>query len=484
MSESPRQRRTRRLRRPGARAAATAVAGLVVLLAVSALCGGLLLLLHHSVTSSLDDAAAQRVSRTVDDLTSGAVPGELSPDSLQRSYGADIVQVVDATTGQVVAGAEGAPLVTPAEHLPASGARSDMEHQGSEYRVSWNTAEVDGQRYLVMAGADDESTDRLVHTVALLLALAVPVIAVVAAVVTWVLVGRALAPVTRIVGEAREISAADLTRRVSVPEPDDEVRAVAVAVNSMLDRIEDGRRVQTEFVGDASHELRSPLATLSAVLELAGRDGAGLTPGQVRNIAAPEVRRLSALVEDLLYLARTDEGTTTMTGEDVDLDDVVQGEISRLRAVAPHLAVSGAVQPVRVTGDLRSLGRAVRNLTDNALHHAVNRVHVSVTGVAGRTGPGDAAAWTARLTVDDDGPGIPTADRERIFGRFVRLDAARTRPGSGAPDGTGGTGLGLPITAQIAAAHGGRVRVEQAPPPLSGAQFVLELPAQEPPVSR
>jgi signal transduction histidine kinase len=221
----------------------------------------------------------------------------------------------------------------------------------------------------------------------------------------------------------------------------------------MLDRLEAGGARQRAFVADAAHELRSPLAVLRTVLEVAlvhpDPDG----PEATLATACEEVLRMTRLVDDLLLLARLDAGApTTRAGgraQEVDLAEVV-------RELVPDGVVLD-LAPARVVADPDALVRVVRNLVDNALRHAMRTVHVTVR-------PGE----PVELLVDDDGPGIPDSERERVFDRFHRLDTPRTRD-------AGGSGLGLAIVRELVAAAGGTVVVERAP--AGGARLRVRLPA-------
>ena len=209
-----------------------------------------------------------------------------------------------------------------------------------------------------------------------------------------------------------------------------------------------------QFAGDASHELRSPLANMRVALEVAkAHPEQADWPALVDDMLL-QGERMQDLVDDLLLLARTGSGAPPMGREPVDLRDVVTEVLDRpsLRGVPIG---ADALRPAVVLGGRRELGRIVTNLIDNALRFASSRVTVSVSAT-GR--------W-AELIVVDDGPGIPVADRDRVFERFVRLDDHRGRPG--------GAGLGLPIVRELVTAHGGTVTVGDAHP---GATFVIRLP--------
>jgi signal transduction histidine kinase len=256
-------------------------------------------------------------------------------------------------------------------------------------------------------------------------------------------------------------------RRLPVPPSQDEIGALAATMNTMLDRIETASAAQRRFVADASHELRSPLATVHANVELLAAaplpDAAGASVARIRG----ETGRMARLVEDLLLLAKADDAALGSRVEDVDLDDLVYGERDRVVAEHPQLRLDGVVVPVRVTGDPHQLHRLLCNLVDNAVRHAAGRVTVSLTTRAGY----------ADLVVGNDGPPIPADARERIFHRFVRLDDSRSRRLGG------GAGLGLPIAREIAQAHAGSLTAEDTGG--RGARMRLRLPlpsgADEPP---
>jgi signal transduction histidine kinase len=295
---------------------------------------------------------------------------------------------------------------------------------------------------------------------------------ILAAAITYIgrrIVIACLKPVTAIRAELDEINATCLDRRVPVPHTDDEIHELADSVNDTLGRLQVAAdnvnrtltRLQTameqqrQFTADASHELRTPIAGLRAQLE-----EARLHPGETdldtliaRSLS--DVDRLQVIITDLLLLARVDCGALDLR-ERVDLATVVRMEVSRRRD--PHrVRIVLAPEEVPVDAVHSQIGRAVTNLLDNAERHARQTVVVEVRS------NGD----SAELVVDDDGEGIAEADHERIFERFTRLDAARSRD-------RGGTGLGLAIVRGIAQAHDGTIEVGTSA--AGGARFVLRLP--------
>jgi signal transduction histidine kinase len=216
-------------------------------------------------------------------------------------------------------------------------------------------------------------------------------------------------------------------------------------MNALLDRLEASSAQQARFVSDASHELRSPLASVRTRLEVALRQpDAANWPALASSVLA-ENARMERMVRDLLFLARADAGVARPPTTTVDLDDVVLQEIESARTFSPVPISAAGVSAARVGGHPDHLRRVAANLLDNAQRHAATSVAATV-GVEG----GDAV-----IRITDDGPGIAPEDRERVFERFTRLDDARTR-------NDGGSGLGLALVREIVTDHGGRVSIGRA----------------------
>jgi signal transduction histidine kinase len=248
--------------------------------------------------------------------------------------------------------------------------------------------------------------------------------------------------------------------RLPVPKSDDEISRLAVTLNGMLDRLAAARDRQRAFVADAAHELRSPLANLRTALEVAQRHG---VPPNLADELLIDVERLSRLVDDLLLLARADDAVVPAAGrEPVELRGVVTEVADRFRAArVPVSVVDGG--PVWTVGERNGLVRVVDNLVHNAVRHAAGRVVVAAAADDG----------SSLVTVTDDGPGIPVAERERVFDRFTRLDDARARD-------AGGAGLGLAIARELLRRQGGTVRLADADPGLCAE---VRLPPGPPPDS-
>ncbi|MFD0153564.1 sensor histidine kinase [Streptomyces sp. NPDC055721] len=287
----------------------------------------------------------------------------------------------------------------------------------------------------------------------------VPLGVLVAGVLVRLAATRSLRPVEAIRRELADITGQSLDRRVPVPPADDVVARLAVTTNDTLDRLEQASARQQEFVADAAHELRSPLAGLRAQLETALRHPDSVTDWQeVVAEAAADVVRLQALADDLLLLAS--HRSTAAVRERVDLAALAEDLVREHQHLpdAAHLTLTCETPaPAVVHGDATRLERLLRNLLANACRHATSKVEVEAV-VAGST---------ITLTVADDGPGIPPDDRSRVFDRFTRLDASRTRT-------SGGAGLGLPIARDIATHHAGTLTIADS---ARGARLVARFPA-------
>ncbi|RVX40197.1 signal transduction histidine kinase [Nonomuraea polychroma] len=271
---------------------------------------------------------------------------------------------------------------------------------------------------------------------------------------TWLVTGQALRPVATMRAELDAVHAGDLSSRVSEPPGEDEVAELARSVNSTLARLERSAEQQRQFASDASHELRTPIAGLRAQLESAQLYPEDTDVETLVCSALRDTDRLEAIITDLLLLARIGS-RVDVAKERVDLAELVRQELSVRADKLPVRA--DLVEGVQVDGVRLQLARVLTNLLDNAQRHAEHYVQVTVSKEDGM----------AVLAVENDGVEIAAEDRERIFERFTRLDAARSRD-------AGGTGLGLAIARDVAMAHRGQITVEDCP---GGARFVLRLPA-------
>ncbi|WP_105970761.1 sensor histidine kinase [Streptomyces geranii] len=319
----------------------------------------------------------------------------------------------------------------------------------ADYRFAAVRVEADGDGTLtVYAGAPLSAEQSAVSTALTVMLIGFPLLLGVVAGVTWLVTRRALRPVEGIRAEMAAITASqDLARRVPVPDTHDEVAGLARTTNETLAALETSVERQRRFVADASHELRSPIASLRTQLEV------GAAHPELLDVegAVEDTVRLQRLAADLLLLARLDAGERPADAR-FDLAELVR-EQAEGRAGVTLEAGAG----VEVAGARGQLGRLVANLLDNAQRHARSAVVVSLRR----------EDESALLAVADDGDGVPEGDRERVFERFVRLDDARSRD-------DGGAGLGLAIARDVAVRHGGTLTVRDAP--TGGALFELRLP--------
>ena len=447
--------------RAGVRSRSALAAAVVMTLCLAVAGAVLLVVLYRSLESTAETAAGLRAERIAAALASDDLD-DLDSTLLATDGQIGVVQVVGQAS-VIRAASNGAPRSPLAVvHLDDGQARylGRVETPaGVEYWVSARGAAADGEPVTILVAVNREPVESIVAKVGVLLALGAPLLVALVAVGTYRLVGAALRPVEAIRARVASISSADLTEQVPVPRTGDEIAELATTMNAMLARLEHGRAAQLRLVSDVSHELRSPLATITTALELAAGRPELMDRDLIDESLLPESRRMSELIEDLLLLARSDEGALGLRRDDVDIDDLLAAEVSRLDA---EVEVVTDIRACRVVGDTAALSRVIRNLADNAARYA--RTTVTLTC---RPEPGCVV-----VTVADDGPGIPAGDRSRVFERFVRLDAARTRA-------SGGTGLGLAIVDEVVRSHHGTVTVGDAPG--GGAVFTVALPQQDPP---
>lgn len=469
--------------------------------------GGLILVqtLSYTLQRSLDQNATATAKGVAALVESGRLP-----DPIPLGGGASVIQVI-GPKGGIVAASAGADRLVPAL------AAGDLAaaRTGGRFTVGGERVSLDGPVRVVAERAHTPAGDETVLValsargvqesvgiVRTTLLVAFPLLVGVLAVVAWRVVGWTLRPVEQLRRGADEITGSRSDGRLPVPTGNDEVHRLAVTLNDMLARLDAARLRQRAFVADAAHELRSPLASMRTQTEVATLLGADADWAETASGLLADLDRLGRLTDDLLLLARADEagrgtgdgvagrrsadgGTGDMASgatEPVDLAALavevagryagarvaVIAQVDTGKSAAPELVGLNGPAPLCVAGVPDSLRRVIANLLDNACRHATSRVVVTArreredhaSGSAG----GDAIVL---LTITDDGPGIPVADRERVFGRFTRLDDARARD-------DGGSGLGLAIVRELVRMHGGTVRLEDACP---GVRAEVRLPA-------
>jgi two-component system, OmpR family, sensor kinase len=315
------------------------------------------------------------------------------------------------------------------------------------------------ERIVVVATSLD-TVEASVGRLTALLLLAGPGLLLVAGIGGWWLARAALAPVSRITQTAGEIGIERLDERVDVPATTDEIHDLAVTMNGMLERLQRGVAEQRRFVADASHELRTPLAVMRSELEVNLRERR-LPPDARATLQSvhEEIESMGATVEDLLTLARADEGQLVLTPEPTDL----HASAARVREALANVAATSSVEVLvegngtLVLADRRRIEQVLRNLIANGITYAGHGGHVVVSTWT--------AAGSARCSVRDDGPGIPSAARPHVFDRFFRADPSRAR---------GGAGLGLAICREIVLAHGGQIQVTSVEG--EGSTFTFAIP--------
>jgi signal transduction histidine kinase len=369
-------------------------------------------------------------------------------------------EVSPGPSGTVVSG-EAPPPGVPPDGGDLSGAVVGVDGvvAGPLERMS-RTVDTPTGRLTVTAAAPVDQVARTVDALREKLVIGLPAVIALVAAVAWVLVGRALRPVDAIRAEVDEITASTMHRRVPEPRTSDEVARLARTMNAMLGRLDTSATRQRQFVSDASHELRSPVAAIRTGLEVARRRSDRANWPAVADAALAEEARLEALLDDLLLLAAQDEnGATAPRPTAVNLTALTVAEAERPHRVPVDVVHwPDDVKALVVTGDADQLARAVSNLVDNATRYATSRVQITLSSDHD----------TVCVAVEDDGPGIRPGDRERVFERFTRLDDSRARH-------QGGSGLGLAVVRSIVTRHHGQIRVDDSP--LGGARFVAEFPA-------
>ncbi|RHA38190.1 ATP-binding protein [Cellulomonas rhizosphaerae] len=398
--------------------------------------------LSRSRIAALDDVVTPRAS-----TVAALAADDRLPAALPVEQPGEIVQLLDAS-GHVLASSTSASRTLPV--LPADvvadlgrrspwvGSTSDSAYD-EQARVAVRTTTWQGEPATVVATVPLGEVRSLLRALTVALLVVVPLLTALLAAAIWFALGRALTPVEQLRRAAAQVAVSGGPGSLPVPAADDELGALARTLNEMLDRLETAAARQRTFVADAAHELRSPIASLRAAVDVARAHPGSYAPDELAADLDGDLARMQALVDDLLLLARV-------------------GSASHGRSTVDLAALAASVGAVEVVGsgsavvDADAVGRVLRNLVDNATRHASSRVLVTVA-------PGS-------VTVDDDGSGVAAADRERVFERFVRLDEARERE-------AGGSGLGLAIAREIARDQGGDVTLADSP--LGGLRAVLTL---------
>jgi two-component system, OmpR family, sensor kinase len=392
--------------------------------------------LYVQLRASLDDQLESSLRAQADSVsTETLLPGRLAEEdeSFAQVIGPD---------GRVVSGFE-RPLAAPVQQTRFLD-RTVPELDDDPYRLLVTPAD-DGRT--VVVGSSLEDRDEALAGLLAALLVGGPIALALSTLLGYLLAGALLRPVEEMRRRAEEVSTDAVGRRLPLPRARDEIHRLGETLNEMLGRLEAGMARERRFVADASHELRTPLALLRTELELARRRPR--SPQELRQAldsAAEEVDRLTRLAEDLLVLARSDEGQLELRREEISLPELLETVARRFGRTVEVSARDGET----VVGDRLRLEQALGNLVDNALRYGDGTIRVEAARENGRV----------VLQVSDEGEGFPPELLPRAFERFTRGDAAR---------GRGGAGLGLAIVATIARAHGGRAHA-------AGASVTIELP--------
>jgi heavy metal sensor kinase len=321
--------------------------------------------------------------------------------------------------------------------------------EGMQYRIAMQSIEVEGQTFRIRAAVNTEPFDDALDRFRVVLAETLPALVILASLTGYWLSGRALSPVKEIIRTARGIGVQDLAGRLTVPEPQDELRSLSETLNEMLARIEASVKRITQFTADASHDLRTPLAVIRSNAELAlrrSRTEEEYRETLSRILAASE--ETTHLIENLLKLARADTGAESLVFERVDLLTQAREAAEEARILATdkgiQISLESSPGPFWVFADERALQRLFLIVLENAVKYTPDGGVINIQLAS--------AHGSASAEIRDSGIGISEEDLPHIFERFYRADQARSRE-------PGGSGLGLAIARWIAEKHGGSIEV-------------------------
>jgi signal transduction histidine kinase len=371
--------------------------------------------------------------------------------------GSPLFAQIVTPSGVVLGATASASLVLPLTTPPPDSSHAtnltddDNPFGGAALRLRLHPATLNGQAVWIIVAAPLTDVRSAVQSLKIVLLLLVPALVALVALLEWLVIGLTLRPVENLRSAAADLAVrAPLPTRASAGPPllpvgqgDDEISRLAATLNDLIHRLQQSLTTQRDFVADAAHELRSPLASLKVQLDVARAHPGLVTNAQLVAEVSTEVDRLVRISDDLLLLGRLDSGEE-LRREPVDLRTITGS------ATGPSLLVDG---------DPEALERLLRNVTDNAAKQAT-LVQTTTSQVDG----------FVVIDIDDDGPGIPIADRERVFERWVRLDTARDRQ-------AGGSGLGLALVKEIAVAHGGSVSIEDSS--MGGTRVSIRIPMRD-----
>jgi signal transduction histidine kinase len=451
--------------RRGIRARASIVTAIALVFAMVLAGLALALTLLVTLTRTLDSATLDRARDLASQIDSEGFDGAEAQVG-SRPGDSTLLQIVD-TSNAVVYSSESISgeqsLLTVADLQIREGTFHKLVPfvDNQNFVIAHVTSSTEAGEVTVVAAQTLSQVSDTITVVLTAFALLAPIFICVVAWIIWLAVGKSLATVDRISTQVTNIESESLHERVTIPVAKDQIQKLTITVNHMLDRLEGSMASQKRFVADASHELRSPLATMRLTLDLESlatnpADTSADNPAENFEVLNQEVERMTRLVSNLMLLAKSDAGPSELNISDVDLDDIVYRELSSIR-VRTNITIKANIEPIKIQGDATRISQVVRNLLENAINYAHDEVHVSIKSVLDG----------CLIEVSDDGPGIALENREAVFERFVRLDEHRSRD-------AGGSGLGLAIVAEIVKQHGGTVSISDSP--TGGALFKVQLP--------
>ena len=450
----------------GLRARLTLWIAAILILAVAASFAVIYRGTGRQLRSQLDQDLATQVGAFAAAIPRHEEPGELQGIvsryvNHQRFRTNSQLVFVRLSNGDVVTNEPG--LMAAARSAPAGYSSADSKRFGEIRLYVRSTAGTGKDVTLVGVGASLSPVERAQHSVARTFLLAGLFALAAAALAGYVLASRVSSPLRRMARTAAEVDAGDISHRMGETSTSEEIELLAESFDRMLDRLDDAFARQRSFVSDASHELRTPLTVVRGQLEVLARqpDVSREDVQRVTRLVSAEIERMERLVEDLLLLAKTEEGSPIQR-RPIELRDYVNDVFDALSLTADRRFELGDVSDMTIEADPDRLAQVIHNLGQNAVVHTSTGGLVRLSAAAG--------GHYVRFAVEDDGPGIPPAERDRIFDRFHRTDYSRARS-------NGGSGLGLAIARALVEAHGGRIRARESPE--GGARVEFDIPRME-----